>query len=284
VPELPEVETIRRISADHLVGHCVRAVEITLPKLLRQSVIKTPAQLVGRTLISAGRRGKVLNLEFSEGVNLLIHFKLAGQWAVILPDGDRFVAGHPVPAPDGAFPHKSTHASMQFDDGRMVWYTDIRQFGWFNLLPADDVDEALAALALGPEATGPIDERRMSSLFARRTVPVKAVLLDQKVLAGLDNIYADEALHAARIYPGRSANSLSAAEIASLIEAIPPVLEEGIRQGGVRIVHSKAFPDNGIPAVHGREGERCTRCGTGIVKIRVAGRGTYFCPNCQPMP
>lgn len=284
MPELPEVETIRRISADYLVGHRVCTVHVTLPKLLRQSVIQDAQVLVGRTLLTAARRGKVLNLGFSGELHLLVHFKLAGQWAVILPSGERHVAGHPVPRPDGDYPHKATHASIQLDDGLKVWYSDIRQFGWFNLLPAGEVDDALAQLSLGPEATDPIDVPHLISLFARRTVPVKAVLLDQHVLAGLGNIYVDEALFAAEIHPARSAKTLTAEEIASIADAIPAILAEGVRQGGVTVVHSKAFPENGIPAVHGREGEHCTRCCAEIVKTRVAGRGTYFCPECQPEP
>lgn len=284
MPELPEVETIRQLCANHLVGHAVRAVDVTLPKLLRQSEIANPDVLVGRTLIHASRRGKVLNLGFTDDVNLLIHFKLAGQWAVFLPNGGRHVAGHPVPRPDGEYPHKATHASMVFDDGRRVWYSDIRQFGWFNLLPNELVQGTLDQLNLGPEATDPIDTDRLQTLLSRRTVPVKAVLLDQRVLTGLGNIYVDEALFAARLHPATSAKSLTPDEVGRLAEAISPVLAEGIRQGGATIVHGKAVPDNDFPAVHGRKGERCFRCGTEIEKMRVAGRGTYVCPRCQPDP
>lgn len=284
MPELPEVETIRRLSECHLTGHAVRSFAITLPKLLRQSVIIDPAILHGRTLISASRRGKVLDLGFTGEVHLLIHFKLAGQWAIVLPDGQRHVAGHPVPKPDGDLPHKSTHASIEFGDGRMVWYSDIRQFGWLNLLPADQVQGALEALNLGPEATDPMDVERFQMLLSKRFVPIKTVLLDQEILAGLGNIYVDEALFAAGLHPSRPAKSLTPTEVTRLAETIPPVLAEGIRQGGATIVHSKAFPENDFPAVHGREGESCFRCDSEIVKTRVAGRGTYFCPRCQPVP
>ena len=284
MPELPEVETIRRIAEHHLVGHSVQSFEVTLPKLLRQSIIPDPSVLVGRTLLSADRRGKVLNLEFENDTHLLMHFKLAGQFAMFLPDGTRHVAGHPVPKPTGDYPHKATHARMDFDDGRYAWYSDVRQFGWLNILPAGEVPVILDALELGPEATEPIDIARLQSLFARRSVPVKAVLLDQKVLAGLGNIYVDEVLFAARIHPATPAKALSPDQVERIAAAISPVLVEGIRQGGATIVHSKAVPENGFPAVHGREGERCVRCGTEIVKDRVAGRGTYFCPACQPEP
>ncbi|CAN5857241.1 DNA-formamidopyrimidine glycosylase [soil metagenome] len=281
MPELPEVETIRRLSETHLVGHTVRHVVVTLPKLFRNSTLPDAEMLTGRTLIAVTRRGKILDLAFADELHLLIHFKLAGQWAIVLPDGERHVAGHPVPKPDGDLPHKSTHASISFDDGRIAWYSDIRQFGWFNLVLADDVSGVMDGLMLGPEATDPIDVVRLESLFSRRSVSVKATLLDQKVVAGLGNIYADEALFAAGVHPSRPAMSLATQEIARLAEAIPPILAEGIRQGGATIIHGKAYPDNHFPAVHGREGEPCIKCGSDILKTRVAGRGTYLCPICQ---
>lgn len=281
MPELPEVETVRRIAQNHLVGHVVSAFDVTLPKLLRQSVIPDVAVLVGRTLDRAERRGKVLDFAFSGDTHMLVHFKLAGQFALMLPDGGRLVAGHPIPKPDGLYPHKATHACMTFDDGRLVWFSDIRQFGWFNIAPSRDLPGIIDALKLGPEAIEPIDIERLTTLLSRRSVPIKTVLLDQRVLAGLGNIYVDEALFGAKIHPTRSANSLTTAEIALLVSVIPTVLEEGIRQGGATIVHGKAFPDHGFPAVHGREGEGCFLCDSIIVKSRVAGRGTYTCPGCQ---
>ncbi len=268
----------------HLTGRTVTGVEVSLPKLLRQSEITDPAVLIGRAITGARRRGTVLDIGFSGDLDVLIHFKLAGQLAIDLPDGTRYVAGHPVPKFDGELPHKSTHAKITFDDGRIAWYSDIRQFGWLNILPSDDVPAVLEALAIGPEATEPVDVSRLAGLFARRSVPVKAVLLDQGVLAGLGNIYVDEVLFASGIHPATSAKTLDVGEIETIAGHIPTVLAEGIRQGGATIIHGKAVPDNQFPAVHGREGEGCFRCGTVIVKTRVAGRGTYYCPTCQPEP
>lgn len=282
MPELPEVETIRRLTETHLVGHDICSFTITLPKLLRQSVITDASSLQGKTVLASGRRGKILDLSLSDHLHLLVHFKLAGQLALQLPDGHRLVAGHPVPKPGGEYPHKATHATMTFDDGRLVWFSDIRQFGWFNIAPSKEVPTILEGLNLGPEATEPIDSERIAAIFSRRAVAIKAVLLDQRVLAGLGNIYVDEALFAAGIHPSRSAKSLSEQEIGLLLSVIPGVLEEGIRQGGATIIHGKAYPDNEFPAVHGREGESCFRCGAVIEKSRVAGRGTYICPVCQP--
>lgn len=282
MPELPEVETIRRIVETHLAGHMLRSFEVSLPKVLRQSVISDPATLEGRALLGASRRGKVLDVAFDGDLHLLVHFKLAGQLALDLPGGERIVAGHPIPKPDGLYPHKATHAKLTFDDGRVAWYSDIRQFGWMNILPAADAPAVIDALSLGPEAIEPVDVERIAGLFARRSVPVKAVLLDQQVLAGLGNIYVDEVLFASGVHPATPAKAVQRDAIERIAANIPPVLVEGIRQGGATIVHGKAVADNGFPAVHGHEGEPCFTCGAAIVKTRVAGRGTYLCPICQP--
>jgi formamidopyrimidine-DNA glycosylase len=130
----------------------------------------------------------------------------------------------------------------------------------------------------------PLSEVDLAAKLRRRTVPIKAALLDQSIVAGLGNIYVDEALFKARIHPIRPAKSLSDTEIAALAEAIPWALQRGIEQGGATIFNNRAYPKDGFPQVHGREGEPCMVCGETIVKTRVGGRGTYYCPQCQPDP
>lgn len=286
MPELPEVETIRRIVARELVGREVEQIELTLPKLLRTSPLPGLEPLLGQRVLAARRRAKVLVVDFSGDLSLMVHFKLSGQLAVEHADGARFVAGHPVPAPDGPYPHKTTHLTIRFGGGTTLYFSDVRQFGWVRLLPAADVASTLAAFRFGPEAVGPdrIAREDLAARLARRTIPLKLALLDQSVTAGLGNIYVDEALHHARLHPLRPANSLTPSELDRLHQAIPWALERGIEQGGAKIVHGKAFPRDGFPAVHARAGEPCTTCGTPIVKIRVGPRGTYLCPVCQPAP
>lgn len=286
VPELPEVETMRRIAERHLVGKTIAAQELTLSKLIRDSPVSSLDPIVGRSFVAARRRAKVLILDLSDGLTLLIHFKLAGQLAVEPPGGPRAVAGHPVPKPDGEYPHKATHWTVTLTDGTVAYYSDIRQFGWIRLVPSDDVAAALAAFAFGPEAVGEgrITVGDLRDRLARRTIPIKQALLDQGVLAGLGNIYVDEALHAAKIHPARRANGMTAEELDRLYPAIAWALDRGIEQGGAKIIHSRAYPRDGFPAVHAREGERCTACGAPIVKLRVGNRGTYICPVCQPDP
>jgi formamidopyrimidine-DNA glycosylase len=285
MPELPEVETVRRIVQTHLVGKTLERVDVRLPKILRDSPLTDPSILVGATVIDARRRAKVLAIDFSNGVSLMLHFKLAGQWAVILPGGERVVAGHPVPVPHGDYPHKSTHADLVFSDGTIVHYSDIRQFGWWRIMPSSDVQAAFDAFGFGPEGIGgELDAKSLVASMGKRGIPIKTLLLDQSFIAGLGNIYVDEVLFRARVNPAAPANSLSEAKRKAIIAEIPWVLEQGIGQGGVKIVHSIAYPIDDFPAIHGREGLPCIRCGGTILKTRVGARGTYYCPNCQRMP
>ena len=286
MPELPEVETIRRIVDRELRGLTLVDLELTLAKLVRDSPIPSLAPLLGRVLIGTDRRAKVLVMHWSDDLSLLGHFKLSGQLAVIRPDGKRIVAGHPVPDPEGTFPHKATHLTFRFNDGSIAYYSDIRQFGWWRLMPASDVPAAIAEFKFGPEGTGGagFETEYLARQLARRRIAIKLVLLDQGVVAGLGNIYVDEALHRARIHPARSANTLSQQELTLLHEAIGWALDRGIEQGGAAIRQGKAYPRDGFPAIHARKGEPCMRCGAEIVKVTLGGRGTYFCPVCQSSP
>jgi len=286
MPELPEVETMRRIVERELTGRRLSSIDLRLPKLLRGSPLPTLDSLLGRTVTGARRRAKVLVIDWSDGLSLLAHFKLAGQLAVVWPDGRRAVAGHPIPDPGGPYPHKATHLLLGFDDGSTLYHSDLRQFGWLRLMETAAVGAALAAFGFGPEGVGPgaITAEHLGNRLARRRIPVKQALLDQGVVAGLGNIYVDEALHRAGIHPARPANGVVGGELLRLHEAIGWALERGIEQGGATIVHQRAYPRDGFPAVHGRQGEPCMVCGGPIVKTRVGGRGTYFCPGCQPVP
>jgi formamidopyrimidine-DNA glycosylase len=284
MPELPEVETIRRLVADELTGRAVTGVALTLPKLVRDSPLPDLDLLIGRTLQNTDRRAKVLVTHWSGGLSALTHFKLAGQLAVLRPDGRRRVAGHPVPDPEGAYPHKATHLTFTFDDGTIVYYSDIRQFGWWRLMPSCAVVAALDEFRFGPEGVGGdgFNPEHLQQQLRRRRIAVKPTLLDQRVVAGLGNIYVDEALHRARIHPARAANELTAGEVSRLYEAIGWALTRGVEQGGATIRRGRAYPRDGFPAVHGRKDEACMGCGTPITKISLGGRGTYYCPACQP--
>ncbi len=285
MPELPEVETARRIVAATLIGLPLVTVELRLPKLLRLSDQPTLDPLVGSAIVSARRRAKVLILDWSNELSLVGHLKMTGQ-IVVERDTVRRYAGHPNPNPDGDFPHRLTHLTMRFAGDAVLHLSDLRQFGWLRLMPTVAVSTFLDSLKLGPEAIGDeaITAEQLRQGLGRRSIAVKAALLDQGLLAGIGNIYVDEALHHAGIHPARPANGLDESEIGRLMDGIRWALENGIDQGGAKIRQGKAFPVDGFPSVHARKDLPCDRCGATIVKTVVGGRGTYLCPVCQPAP
>jgi formamidopyrimidine-DNA glycosylase len=286
MPELPEIETIRRHLAAVLPGRTVTGVELRLPKLLQAEPGRTLRDLIGQPVLAVNRRAKHLWLDFGGDQSLLIHLRLTGQIVHQSASGERRPGGHPVPAFDAPLPHKSTHFWMTFDDGSTLYLTDIRQFAVLRLVGTARVPALLAAEAYGPDALDPaltpaaLAERLKAHPHAR----LKSVLLDQSVIAGLGNIYVDEALYAARLHPLRTPASLTADEVARLLAGIRDALDHGLRQGGFTIINGRARPLDGYPRVHGLAGAPCPRCGTPVVKTTVGGRGTYLCPTCQPAP
>lgn len=286
MPELPEVETIRRHLVAVLPGRTVTAVELRLPKLLQAEPGRALSDLIGQPVLAVHRRAKLLWLDFGGDQSLLIHLRLTGQIVYQSATGERLPGGHPVPAFDVPLPHKSTHLSLTFDDGSILYLTDIRQFAVLRLVSTARVPALLAAEAYGPDALDPALTPAMLAerLRAHPNARLKPVLLDQTVIAGLGNIYVDEALFSAQLHPLRTPASLTADEVARLLAGIREALDQGLRQGGFTIVNGRARPLNGYPRVHGLAGAPCPRCGTPIVKTTVGGRGTYLCPTCQPAP
>ncbi|CAN5413225.1 DNA-formamidopyrimidine glycosylase [soil metagenome] len=286
MPELPEVETMRRNIESALLQHQIASYGLTLPKLLRQSPIPTLDPIDNSTIVAVRRRAKVLMIDLDNDLTIAIHCKLAGQVAIYGGDGRRWVAGHPVPKPDDDYPHKSTHLTITFTDGSIFYYSDIRQFGWVRLGDREMIAAMVLEMKFGPEGVDDdgLNEEVLFNGLQRRRIPIKTALLDQSLLAGLGNIYVDEALHRAKIHPSLPANQLERERIPGLLTAIDWALREGIRQGGAKIIHNRAHPVDQFPEVHGRGGEPCFVCGDIISKVRVGARGTYLCPTCQPLP
>jgi formamidopyrimidine-DNA glycosylase len=286
MPELPEVEAARRGIAEQLLGRAVVRTDLRLPKLIVAPAGLHVTTLEGRVLDGVERHGKYLTLLFGD-IAAVAHLKLSGQLVARGPTIPGFAAGHPVPAYDAPLPHKSTHLIATFDDDATLYLTDIRHFARVQILPADDLVSYRAGLRLGADTAGPeftLDLFR-ERLGKRKQARLKPLLLDQTFVAGLGNIYVDEALHRARLHPERLAPTLREDEVARLFTAIGEILALAIPIGGARILNGKAATDVGeFPYVHGREGQPCTRCGTAIVKERVNLRGTYRCPQCQPAP
>jgi formamidopyrimidine-DNA glycosylase len=237
-------------------------------------------ELEGERVATVDRRGKYLIFRFESGRALLVHLRMTGSLRHWKPR-------HPVGGELEHDPHR--RAVVRLDDGSDVTYRDVRRFGTWLLLEPGELDDYLAA-RVGPEPLDPaFTAGELSKRLASRKAPIKAAILDQRTIAGVGNIYADEALWRARIHPLREARSLGTAETRRLLKGIREALEIGIaRQGST--LRDYALPDGGSGTmqhefkVYGRAGEPCPRCGTPIEKIRAAGRGTYYCPRDQPSP
>jgi formamidopyrimidine-DNA glycosylase len=274
VPELPEVETIRARLEPALTGRTFERVLINDPRLTHPEPPEAvAAELEGERIRTVGRRGKYLIFEFESGRHLLIHLRMTGN------------VQHPAPGADDAY----RRAVVRLDDGSDVAYRDVRRFGTWELLEPGELDEFFAARRLGGE---PLDRRfttgALAAALANRRAPVKAALLDQRAAAGVGNIYADEALWRARLHPLRPAGSLTPAEVAALRKGVREALRIGISRQGATLRDYRG-PDGARGRmqdrfrVYGRAGEPCFRCGTPIEKIRAGGRGTWYCPTCQPL-
>jgi formamidopyrimidine-DNA glycosylase len=274
VPELPEVETVRARLEPVLVGRRLERIEIHDPRLTRPfDPAAVAAELEGERIVAVDRRGKYLIVRFESGRVLLIHLRMTGN----LLHGSS--AGLPP-----ADPHR--RAVVRLDDGSDVVYRDVRRFGTWLLVEPDELEPYLVD-RVGREPLEPsFTTKRLAEALAGRRTPVKAAILDQRRLAGVGNIYADEALWRARVHPQRPAGELDAAELKALHGGIRTALRAGIERQGATLRDYRT-PDGGSGAmqhefkVYGREGEPCDRCGTPIEKIRAAGRGTWYCPNCQ---
>ncbi len=282
MPELPEVETMRRHIEHSLAGKVLRRLEIRLYRVVIWPSGLRPGELEGATLRSTRRRAKWLLLEFDNGLSLAVHFGLAGQLFHDGPHG-KAMLGHPVPALDVPRPHKSTHAIFHFDDDSTLYYTDIRQFGRIHVVPTGEVPEFLARRKLGVEPlTDDFQPTILETVAGRRPkTKLKALLLDQRVVAGIGNIYADESLHRSGLHPALQLAEVTDESFGRLRLAIIEVLRDAVENGVAEVVNGKAKPDARSPRVHGRQGEPCPLCGTEILKATQDGRGTYWCPACQ---
>jgi formamidopyrimidine-DNA glycosylase len=273
MPELPEVETIRLALEPHVVGRTFERVEIDDSRLVRPfEPVAVAAELEGERVSALDRRGKYLVVRFESGRVLLIHLRMTGSLR------------H---APGGALgddPHR--RAVVKLDDGSGVAYRDVRRFGTWHLLEPHEVDDYLGRRLGGEPLERAFTAKRLGDRLAGRRAPLKAALLDQRTVAGLGNIYVDEALWRSQLHPLREAGTLDADELARLTKAIRAALRAGIaRQGASLRDYSQPDGRRGRAQerfrVYGRAGEPCPRCGTPIDKIRVGGRGTWYCPSCQ---
>ena len=274
MPELPEVETVRARLEPKLVGRRIERVDIFDSRLTRpDDPAGVAAELEGERVAALDRRGKYLIVRFESGRVLLIHLRMTGQ----LLHGN----GGP-PATEDV--HR--RAVVRLDDGSDVIYRDVRRFGTWQLIEEEDLQPYLAQRIGREPLVRSFTSKRLAEALEGRRAPLKSALLDQRRLAGVGNIYADEALWRARLHPLRVAGELDEAEVAALHRGIRAALKAGIARQGATLSNYRT-PDGSKGRmqeefkVYGREGEPCERCGTPIEKIRAAGRGTWYCPSCQ---
>jgi formamidopyrimidine-DNA glycosylase len=274
VPELPEVETVRARLEPRLVGRRLQRVEIYDPRLTRPfDPARVAAELQGERIAALDRRGKYLVVRFESGRVLLIHLRMTGN----LLHGN----GGSLPSGD---PHR--RAVVRLDDGSDVVYRDMRRFGTWLLVEPEELEPYLGDRVGGDPLSRSFTAKQLQATLSGRRTSIKAALLDQRRLAGVGNIYADEALWRARVHPLTPAGAVDGAELKALHRGIRAALQAGIARRGATLSTYRT-PD-GTPGrmqhefkVYGRDGEPCDRCGTPIEKIRAAGRGTWYCPTCQ---
>lgn len=289
MPELPEVETIR-VGLQRLLPGCrVTAADYDWPKSFPNSAADVRKFLIGSRIEAVRRRAKVLLIELSTGYSLVIHLKMTGQMVFRGPRAS-FGAGHPSGSLIGELPDKSTRVTLDFEDGSRLFFNDQRKFGWMRLIPTPEVMNIDFFRKVGPE---PLSADFSADILRaraarRRNSNIKSVLLDQTVLAGVGNIYADEALWGARIHPATAIKDLRPAQFRKLYAELVYVLKLSIEKGGStdrNYVDADGRKGSylAFARVFRREGLPCPRCGTDIVKLRVAGRGTHICPKCQKL-
>jgi formamidopyrimidine-DNA glycosylase len=278
VPELPEVETIKRHLAPHVEGRVIERLEVLDARWCDPAPPEEVAAAVdGRRIERLARRGKYLDWQLEDEVHVVMHLRMTGN--ILL-----------VPAQEDQADRPHLRARIALGDGNRALFVDQRRFGTGIVLLGDEARDAYFAARLGVEPLSPdFTAEALKAQAARRKQPVKAFLLSQERVAGVGNIYADEALFRARIHPLRPVGTLKRAQIADLRDAVVESLEAGIEAKGASIDDFRhpdgaqgSFQDRFL--IHLREGEPCVRCGRTVKKMRAAGRGTYVCEHCQPRP
>lgn len=273
MPELPEVETVRKTLVELVVGKTIKEVTVGWPKIIQHPLEYEQFQdaLQGQTIIDVNRKGKFL-IFILDDYALVSHLRMEGNYRLKNENDPK---------------DKHTHIIFHFKDGTELRYRDVRKFGTMHLFTKGTEETVPPLSKLGPEPfSNSFTTDYLKEKFAKTERIIKAVLLDQTIVTGLGNIYVDEVLHRAEIHPERKAKSLTDQEIARLREQAAATLQESIAVGGSSV--NTYMNSHGLTGsyqeqllVYGRKGEACLQCGEQIEKIKAAGRGTHFCPNCQ---
>lgn len=288
MPELPEVETVRRGLAELLPGRVVaRAVVFDSPKSFPNAPADVEQFLYGARVTAVRRRAKVLMIDLDTHYSLVVHLKMTGQ--LIFRGAQSFAGGHPNDSLIGKLPDRSTRVQIDFVDGSRLFFNDQRKFGWVKLLPTDEVKNLPFMQKVGPEPLDPNTraEDFIQRIRRRQNSMIKPAFLDQAVIAGVGNIYADEALWAARIHPQTRVRNVSDQQLNTLFNELRHILQLSIDQGGStdkNYVDAEGRKGNYLTFAHvfRREGQACHRHpDQEIIKLKVGGRGTHICPVCQ---
>jgi formamidopyrimidine-DNA glycosylase len=284
MPELPEVETIRRDLAARLLNKKICEVKINKQRMVRNNAKLFAKTLAGNKFTAINRIGKLLIFRLQTGGFLLIHLKMTGQ--LIYCHLGKFIAGgHSLPKIGSDLPNKYSHIIFSFTNGDRLFFNDMRQFGYLEIVTSQQLERVKNKFGMEP-LTDNFKLAELTKILKKRSAPIKAVLLNQKLIAGIGNIYADEILFAAHILSTRRANSLSDKEIKNIFLASKKVLTQAIKHRGTTFndyvdAHGNVGSFVKFLKVYSRAGQKCYRCGGIVKKIKMGGRGTHFCPNCQ---
>lgn len=279
MPELPEVETIRKGLQEYVVGHTIENVDILHPGIVQGDI----KDIVGSKIIGARRIGKGLIIDLSNNLSLAIHIKLTGQLIYRGKETERVeVSKEKV----GSVPNKFTHVIFELDHDAKLYYNDQRRFGWIKILPTPQVMELAFFKDMGPEPFKDLTLPKFEQIVTGKTTKIKPLIMDQTKIGGIGNIYANDALFKARINPARPAKSLTNKEIKKLFESILAVMEKSFKEGGAsELSFVNVLGQTGNYQMHslvyGKAGKECPRKDGKIKRITLAGRGTFFCQHCQ---
>lgn len=284
MPELPEVETIARELDKKLRGKIIKEVEVLDKKALNIGLSKFRELAIGQTVKSVKRRAKMIIIELREKY-LLIHLKMTGQ-LVLVSKKEKIAGGHPMAREGKELPNKFTRVIFNFGENGKLYFNDVRKFGWIKLVDIKALEENLKNLGIEPLSEEFVLDKFKEVLARQKNIAVKQALMNQKYLAGIGNLYADEILFAAGIKPFRKAGTLSEIEIKKLWLAIPKILKYAVKHRGTSFSdYVDAKGEVGSFAkylkVYGRAGEKCKKCGQLIRKMKLGGRSAHWCDKCQ---
>lgn len=281
MPELPEVETITNRLKPYVEGKIIHE----LISHHSKSFQGEKSKVIGYQIVDISRRAKMIHIHLEDGYNLLIHLKMTGQ-LIYVDDKHRVGGGHPTEDWIQQLPSKHTRVEIQFSDGSKLFFNDQRLFGWVKVMSDEEIEKEFSKYAVDVTSSE-FTLEYFSKKIEKRNVPIKVAILDHTIVSGIGNIYACDALNLAQLSPFRKANSLTSDEVEKLYNACRATIQKGIDLGGATTdgkyidVHGFAGKYQLHARVYGKKGEKCPHCGGEIIKEKLAGRGTYYCSDCQ---